>query len=184
MTHSSEYLIETIQIADTLRTRSSEIESMAAELVRIRDQGEPLFVIGLGGSAANASHATNDFRKLCGIDARCPTDNISEFTAWANDAGFSEAFSATYGNLFVLSVGGGTESVSTPITRLLRRSVGVVKILGIVGPNGGETAKLGGNVIRVPAPEGRITPHTEAFQGVILHLLVSHPLLQRNKCKW
>lgn len=182
MSHSKSYLAEAVHIACHLNC--AEIENMAKELVRIRDQGEPLFVIGLGGSAANASHATNDFRKLCGIDARCPTDNVSEFSAWANDSGFSEAFGSTYGNLFVLSVGGGTDSVSTPITRLLRRSVGLVKILGIVGPNGGETFKHGVNVIRVPAPEGRVTPHTEAFQSVILHLLVSHPDLQRSPTKW
>ena len=183
MTHSRSYLAEVIHIACALNCTA--IESMASELARIRDEGSPLFVIGLGGSAANASHATNDFRKLCGIDARCPTDNVAEFTAHANDAGWEHAFDSIFGNVFILSVGGGTEEVSRPITTLLRRIHGKAKIFGIVGPHGGETARLGGmGVISIPAPEGRITPHTEAFQSVILHLLVSHPLLQRNPTKW
>jgi D-sedoheptulose 7-phosphate isomerase len=171
-----------MQIAESIN--ANELENLASELKRIRDQQEPLFVIGLGGSAANASHATNDFRKLCGIDARCPTDNIAEFSAWANDSGWEHAFDSIYGNLFILSVGGGTDSVSTPITSLLRRTMGLVKVLGIVGPDGGETFKLGLNVIRIPCSGQRVTPHTEAFQAVIWHALVCHPLLQRNKTKW
>ena len=157
---------------------------MARELAQIRDEGAPLFIVGLGGSAANASHFTNDLRKLCGIDARCPTDNVAEFTAHANDAGWENAFAGIYGHVFVLSVGGGTDEVSRPITTLLRRVHGNAKIMGIVGPNGGETESLGMNVIKIAAPDERITPHTEAFQAVIWHLLVSHPLLQRNATKW
>ena len=183
MSHARQFLDEVMEIAETIDF--IKIEGMARSLAALRDQGSPLFVIGLGGSAANASHATNDFRKLCGIDARCPTDNVAEFTAHANDSGWENAFAGVYGNAFILSVGGGTDEVSTPITTLLRRLDGNVRIFGIVGPDGGETARIGGNgVIKVPAPAKHVTPHTEAFQSVILHLLVSHPLLQRNPTKW
>jgi D-sedoheptulose 7-phosphate isomerase len=131
-----------------------------------------------------------DLRKLCEIDAVAP-DNIAELTAWANDEGQTYMFDGYLHEIksddaiFVLSVGGGTNSVSKPITRFVQYCHNwPITIFGIVGPVGGETARVGDHVIRIPAPEGRVTPHTEAFQMVIAHLLVSHPLLQKRKTVW
>ena len=156
----------------------------------LRERGGRLWIAGLGGSAANASHAANDFRKLCGIEAYCLTDNISELTARANDEGWAEAFSLAYAKkddaLFVLSVGGGTEHVSVPITNALEAASHIgMRILGIVGRDGGNTKHAGDCVVVVPTVEpARITPHAEAFQAVIWHCLVSHPSLQRKPTKW
>lgn len=166
---------------------------MAMELEALRERAGRLFLLGLGGSAANCSHAAADFRQLCEIKAQAPTDNIAEFSARANDEGFSSVFSgwlaASHAGrddaLLVLSVGGGTGEVSMPLVRALHYAVANgMKILGIVGPNGGETALRGHCVVKVPANLKHITPHTEAFQAVIWHCLVSHPALQRNATKW
>ena len=192
MSHSQIYLAETAQIA--IQLDAEKIEQMVKELVSLRDRGGRLFIIGLGGSAANASHAVNDFRKLCGIEAYAPTDNVAELTARANDEGwggiFLEWLRGSHLNakdaLLVLSVGGGSFEVSQPITTALNYTkTGLVKILGIVGRDGGEAAKHADCCIIVPTIEpSRVTPHTESFQSVLLHCIVSHPDLQRNPTKW
>ena len=189
--HADSFLEETAEIAGQLDTGA--IETMAAALAALRDRKGTLYLIGLGGSAANCSHAAADFRKLCEIRALAPTDNMAEFSARANDDGFSSVFSdwltvagAGEGDvLLVLSVGGGADGVSVAITRAIHyaQKHGMV-ILGIVGPNGGETAARGDCVVKVPTNEKHVTPHTEAFQAVIWHCLVSHPLLQRHPTKW
>ena len=186
--HSSEYLFEVGRIADQINF--DEIESMVAELIKLRARRGRLFFIGLGGSAANCSHAVNDFRKLCGIEAYAPTDNVAEITARANDEGidtlFSQLFLRDGDALFVLSVGGGTDAVSTSISKVVSLArASSVPVFGIVGKDSGYTARMGTSVIVVPTVErSRITPHTEAFQSVILHCIVSHPDLQRVATKW
>ena len=186
--HSSEYLFEVGRIADQINF--DEIESMVDELIKLRARRGRLFFIGLGGSAANCSHAVNDFRKLCGIEAYAPTDNVAEITARANDEGidtlFSQLFLRDGDALFVLSVGGGTDAVSTSISKVVSLArASSVPVFGIVGKDSGYTARMGTSVIVVPTVErSRITPHTEAFQSVILHCIVSHPDLQRVATKW
>lgn len=189
--HADAFLREVAAIADGLDRLG--IEQMAQELDGLRGRGGRLFLLGLGGSAANCSHAAADFRKLCGIRAHAPTDNMAEFSARANDEGFDSVFTgwlaATGADdadaVLVLSVGGGTETVSRPLTEALRfaRERGM-RVLGIVGPQGGVTDDLGHIVVKVPAYGKHVTPHTEAFQAVIWHCLVSHPALQRNPTKW
>lgn len=186
--HADTYLHELVQIAERLDRHM--IERMAVELGALRKRGGKLWIAGLGGSAANAQHAANDFRKLCGIEAYSLADNVAELTARANDEGWREAFSLEYAKkddvLLILSVGGGTENVSLPITTALENAVRIgMRILGIVGRDGGMTYGVGNCVVIVPTFEpSRITPHTEAFQAVIWHLLVSHPSLQRKATKW
>lgn len=165
------------------------IEAMVVELCRVRNNYGRVFVIGMGGSLANAIHMAADLRKLCEIDAYAP-DNIAELTARANDEGLHTIFTGwlrgmTYNDcLFVLSVGGGTETVSKAITEAVKKAKQEgASVLGIVGPKGGATAQLGDNVLRIPAVRA-VTPHTEAFQAVVWHCLVSHPLLQRKDTKW
>lgn len=188
MSHARTFLDETARIAAALD--ADKVEEMA----RCLHVSRRLFVIGLGGSAANASHAVNDFRKLCGIDAHCPTDNVAELTAWANDASWESMFTRWFEGrniqqtdaVLVLSVGGGTDEVSTPITAAVKAACRLgACVLGIVGRDGGATKAHGHCVIVIPTVEpSRVTPHAEAFQSVILHALVSHPLLQRNATKW
>jgi len=159
-------------------------------LFQLRERKGRLFIVGLGGSAANASHACNDFRKLCGIEAYAPGDNVAELTARANDEGWATIYPLDFANsndaLLVLSVGGGTESVSLPLVFALQtaRQRGMT-ILGIVGRDGGMTAKLADCCIIIPTVKAeRVTPHCEGWQSVILHAIVSHPDLQRNATKW
>lgn len=147
-----------------------------------------LYIIGLGGSLANAIHMAADLRKLCNINAEA-FDNIAELTARANDEGLDTIFvdwvkdSNAWDKLLVLSVGGGTSEVSGAICKAIDAFKGMV--LGIVGPDGGYTAQKASVCIRVPVENRKhVTPHTEAFQAVIWHCLVSHPLLQKNKAKW
>lgn len=193
MTHTQNYLAETISIAQALDPE--KVEQMVKELVALRERKGRLFIIGLGGSAANASHAVNDFRKLTGIQAFCPIDNASELTARMNDEGWEDAYlhwvqgyNPTKDDaLFVLSVGGGTYHVSRPITNAVTElfTRPDLVILGIVGRDGGVTKTYGDCVIIVPTVNpDRVTPHTEGWQSVILHAIVSHPDLQRNKTKW
>ena len=192
MKHSSQYLSEVSKLAKLIK--ADEIEKMAQALCDLRDRGGRLFFLGLGGSAANASHAVNDFRKLCNIEAYAPTDNVAELTARANDEGWTTIFSEWLAGsracqedgLFVLSVGGGTNKVSKPLKRAIHLVLsGYVEIFGIVGRDGGYTKKKGDHVIVIPTINKKhITPHTEAFQLVILHCLVSHPLLQKSPTKW
>ena len=188
VTHTITYLAETCSVA--ARLDSAKVEEMVRELVALREREGRLWLCGLGGSAANASHAVCDFRRLCAIEAYCLTDNTAEFTAKANDNGWRQAFPLEYAKegdaLFVLSVGGGTESVSLPINEALNQAIMIgMRILGIVGIDGGNTAKLGNCVIVIPTVQGsRVTPHTEGWQSVLLHAIVSHPDLQRKPTKW
>lgn len=177
-----QYFAEVAEIASSLPFE--EIEKMVNALAALNGR---LYIIGLGGSMANAIHMAADFGKLCNIDAQA-FDNVAELTARANDEGWHTIFDgflerATPDDaLMVLSVGGGTPTVSTPIVAALDAFPG--KIYGIVGPNGNATSKAADICIRIPAPPMRITPHTEAFQAVIWHCLVSHPLLQKKSTKW
>lgn len=188
MSHTVDYLKEVVAICHHLPV--AEVEALVGELVALRARGGRLFIVGLGGSAANASHAVNDFRKLCGIEAYTPVDNVAELTARANDDGFSSIFANAFWQsrdaLFVLSVGGGTPEVSLPIICAIEAALTAgMRVLGIVGRDGGYTRRFGHAVVVVPVVDvSRVTPHTEAFQSVILHLLVSHPALQRKPTKW
>ena len=169
---------------------------MVVGLHRLRERGGRLFLLGVGGSAANCSHAVNDFRKLCGIEAYAPTDNVAELTARTNDEGWSTVFEAWLRTsracakdaVLVLSVGGGDaeRNVSINLVRALdeakRRGL---TIFGIVGRDGGHTKRVGDEVIVIPTVDpAMVTPHTEAFQGVVWHGLVCHPLLKIQENKW
>ena len=194
MVHSEAYLHQVGQVAAQLDHQL--MERMVDELVALRERRGRLFLLGVGGSAANCSHAVNDFRKLAGIEAYTPCDNVSELTARTNDEGWHTVFEAwlkvSNANkndaVFVLSVGGGNaeKNVSPNLVCALdeakRRGV---KILGIVGRDGGYTRKVGDCVLVVPTVDpNAITPHTEAFQAVVWHGLVSHPKLMRQPNKW
>ena len=172
------------------------IERVADGLAAVRARGGRLFILGVGGSAANASHAVNDFRKLCDIEAYAPTDNVSELTARTNDDGWSSVFAAWLRTsrandkdaLLVLSVGGGDRerNVSPNLVEALeeasKRGLG---IFGIVGRDGGYTGKVAHAVVLIPVVDaGLVTPHSEAFQAVVWHCLVSHPKLKINLTKW
>jgi D-sedoheptulose 7-phosphate isomerase len=186
--HCADYLAEVVRIAAEIDPM--HIEVLANELAGIRTTRGRVFIIGLGGSAANATHMASDLRKLCDIDAHS-FDNHAELTARANDEGWETIFTGwlrlidSDDALVVLSVGGGTETVSAPIVSavMFAKDRGAL-ILGIVGPLGGYTALKANHVLRIPAPRERITPHTEAFQAVVWHCLVSHPLLQKKATKW
>ena len=174
----------------------NEIDSLVKELVKIKKKSGRVFFLGVGGSAGNSSHAVNDFRKLCNIESYAPTDNVSELTARINDEGWKFSFldwlkvSKLNKNdaLFILSVGGGSKkrNVSTNlISAIDYAKKNKVRIFGIIGRAEGYAKKLGDNVIVIPKVDNKmITPHTEAFQSVVWHCLVSHPWLQTNKTKW
>jgi D-sedoheptulose 7-phosphate isomerase len=188
------FLSEAKEVID--RLDSSAIENAASLLALTRSSGGRLFILGVGGSAANASHAVNDFRKIAGIEAYAPTDNVSELTARVNDEGWETVFESwlrvsrlrASDLVLVLSVGGGNleKNVSPNLVAALRyaQSVGA-KIIGIVGRDGGHTAKVADVCIIIPTVNpDHITPHTEAFQAVVWHLLVSHPAVKRQETKW
>jgi D-sedoheptulose 7-phosphate isomerase len=194
MSHSTTFLDETIETAR--RIEPAAIEALCDELVNLRDREGRLFIIGVGGSAGNCGHAVNDFRKLCGIEAYAPTDNVSELTARTNDEGwptvFSEWLKVSRANakdaILVFSVGGGSmeKNVSPNIVAAiaLAKERGL-RVLGVVGRDGGYTKKAGDCVVVIPTVEdSRVTPHAEAFQAVVWHCLVSHPKLQKNATKW
>jgi len=194
MTFSERHLQEARQIIDAIDV--AKIERMVAILVQLRDAGGRLFFLGVGGSAGNCGHAVNDFRKIVGIESYAPTDNVSELTARTNDEGWETVFVEwqktsrlkAIDALFIFSVGGGSleKNVSTNLVRALQyaKEIGA-KVLGVVGRDGGYTAKVGDAVLIVPTvnPEA-VTPHSEAFQAVIWHLLVTHPLLKVQQTKW
>lgn len=192
--HAKTYFQEVIKVAELIDYES--VERLAKELVDLRGSGGRLFLLGVGGSAGNCSHAVNDFRKLCGIEAYAPTDNVSEITARTNDEGWDTVFAAwlriSKANdgdaVLVFSVGGGNleKNVSANIVFALKEAkLRRMKILGIVGRNGGYTKEVGDCVVVVPTvDDSRVTPHTEAFQAVIWHCLVSHPELQQIATKW
>lgn len=194
MSHVANYFAQVQQVARTLD--HAAVDAMADALAGLRTAQGRLFFIGAGGSAGNCGHAVNDFRKLCGIEAYAPTDNVSELTARTNDEGWDTVFAAWLktsrlcerDGVFVFSVGGGDleRNVSPNIVRALelakeRRA----KIFGVVGRDGGYTRKVGDHVVVIPTVDpALVTPHTEAFHAVVWHCLVSHPSLQQNATKW
>jgi D-sedoheptulose 7-phosphate isomerase len=194
MTHTKSFLTEVKRICEDISCDS--IEGMIDELIALRARKGRLFLIGVGGSAGNCSHAVNDFRKLCGIEAYSAADNVSELTARANDEGWDTIFSGwleasnlnSPDAILIFSVGGGDieRHVSTNIVKAVNfaKSRGT-KVLGIVGKDNGYTALHGDVVVIVPQVNAsRITPLSEAFQSVVWHCLVSHPKLQIRQTKW
>lgn len=194
MSFSDQYFEEVVRIAADLD--KNKIEAIVKELIKLRENKGRLFVLGVGGSAGNASHMVNDIRKLCEIEAYCPTDNVPELTARTNDEGFHTVFDRYLGvsnfnkndAVFILSVGGGDEEKNV--------SVGIIhaaqyakahggRVFGIVGKKDGYTAKNADVCVVVPAIEPkRITPHSEAFQAVVWHCIVSNPKMQVHATKW
>ena len=188
------YFREAKQIIDLLDT--SQIRKMVDFLVNLRSQKGRLFILGVGGGAGHASHAVNDFRKICGIESYTPSDNVSELTARVNDDGWDTSYvnwlkgsNLTLGDMiFVFSVGGGDldKGISVNIVNSLKfaKEVGA-KICGVVGREGGYTAEVADACLVIPPVNTEtVTPHTEAFQAVVWHLLVSHPELQKYEMKW
>ncbi len=194
MSHARQFLAEARQVIDALDPDA--IERMADLIARTRDRAGRLFVLGVGGSAGNASHAVNDFRKIVGIEAYAPTDNVSELTARTNDEGWPTVFSGWLrvsrlradDLILVLSVGGGSveKNVSPNLVAALRLAAEVgTPVIGIVGNGGGYTAGVAAACVVVPTVNpAHVTPHAEAFQAVVWHLLVSHPRLQARPTKW
>ena len=194
MTYSEQHLKEAGEILTKLDTDA--IEEMAALLVRVRANGGRLFFLGVGGSAGNCSHAVNDFRKIVGIEAYAPTDNVSELTARTNDDGWESVFKEWLKGsclrdsdcVFVFSVGGGNleKNVSANLVRALVYAKSIkTKILGVVGRDGGYTAKVADACCLIPVVNPvNTTPHTEAFHAVVWHALVSHPKLKVCETKW
>jgi D-sedoheptulose 7-phosphate isomerase len=194
MTFTEQFLAEAVEILQ--RIDKASVDAVAALLAACRAAGGRLFILGVGGSAANASHAVNDFRKICGMEAYAPTDNVSELTARANDEGWASVFEGWLrvsrlgpgDALLIFSVGGGDleKQVSPNLVAAIEyaKSVGA-RIAGIVGRDGGHTRKTADACILVPTVNPRhVTPHTEAFQAVLWHLLVTHPALKAAETKW
>ncbi len=194
MNYSSVHLNEAIEIIR--RIENKKIEQIVNVLLETRNNGGRLFFLGVGGSAGNCSHAVNDFRKIVGIESYAPTDNVSELTARTNDEGWDSIFSEWLVTsklnkndcIFIFSVGGGNKekNISTNLISAINYAKEKeAKILGVVGRDGGYAAKSSNLVLIVPVVNNdTITPHTEAFQAVIWHLIVSHPLLKKNQTKW
>ena len=193
-TYSEKHLAEMVEIAQ--RIDSAGLEKMADLLRNVRERGGRLFFLGVGGSAANASHAVNDFRKIAGLECYAPTDNVSELTARTNDEGWASVFVEWLRGsrlnekdaVMVFSVGGGNveKNVSPNLVAALQYAKEAkASVLGIVGRDGGYTASVGDAVCIVPTVNPQtVTPHSEAFQAVIWHLLVSHPKLKVQQTKW
>ncbi len=191
---SAQFLEESVEILKKLDVE--EIERVALGLAEARRRGGRLFILGVGGSAGHAGHAVNDFRKICGFEAYAPTDNVSELTARINDEGWDTTFSewlkgsrlTARDAVLVFSVGGGSseKQISMNLVRALELAVDVgAGIFGIVGRDGGSTAKMADACIVIPPLHSeRITPHTEGLCAVMWHLLISHPELQRLTTKW
>jgi D-sedoheptulose 7-phosphate isomerase len=194
MIYSELHLEETVEIIKQLDT--SKIEEMVNLLASVKTDGGRIFFLGVGGSAANCSHAVNDFRKITAIESYAPTDNVSELTARTNDEGWSTIFSEwlkvsrlnSKDAIFVLSVGGGSleKNISPNLVEALKYAARIgSKITGVVGRDGGYTAEIADVCLIVPTVnKNNITPHSEALQAVIWHLLVSHPLLKETDTKW
>ena len=194
MSYAQVYLAEARNIIDQLDTGA--IEQIVNYIARTRDRGGRLFFLGVGGSAANASHAVNDFRKIVGVESYAPTDNVSELTARTNDEGWDTVFASWLKTsklndsdlIFVLSVGGGDleRNISPNLVRALEYAKGVgATICGVVGRDGGYTAQVADACVIVPTVNTEtITPHSEAFQAVVWHLIVSHPQLHAAQTKW
>jgi D-sedoheptulose 7-phosphate isomerase len=194
MSYAKQHLEETARVLAGLDVAA--IETMAGLLVQLRARGGRLFFLGVGGSAANCSHAVNDFRKIAGIEAYTPVDNVAELTARTNDEGWEQTFVAwlkasrlrAEDMLFVFSVGGGNleRNISPNLVRALQhaRQLGT-PIIGVLGRDGGYTAQVADACVIVPTVNpDNITPHAEAFQAVVWHLLVSHPALKIAQTKW
>ncbi len=194
MSFTKQFLAEVQQV--TAQLNEAAIEKCADELATIRERGGRLFILGVGGSAGNAGHAVNDFRKICGFEAYAPTDNVSELTARTNDEGWATVFSEwlkgsrinAKDGLLIFSVGGGNleKNVSPNLVSAIQlaKQVGA-SVIGIVGRDGGYTAKEATACVIVPTVNpDHVTPHSEAFQGVVWHLFVSHPKLKVAKTKW
>ena len=194
MNYSKQHLDESVEITRAIDPET--IEKIVDLLVEVKSTGGRLFVLGVGGSAANASHAVNDFRKLAGIETYAPTDNVAELTARTNDEGWHTVFSGwlkvsklnSKDCLFILSVGGGNKEKNVSPNLIdaidLAKSVGA-RVTGIVGRDGGYTAENAEICLIVPTVNpSTVTPHSESFQTVIWHLLVSHPKLKSNPTKW
>lgn len=194
MSFSQQFLDEVHQV--TAQLDPEAIEKVADELAALRARGGRLFILGVGGSAANASHAVNDFRKICGFECYAPTDNVSELTARTNDEGWATIFCEwlkgsrlnAKDGLLILSVGGGNleKNVSPNLVSAIQVAKGVgASVLGIVGRDGGYTAKEATASVIIPTVNPiHITPLSEAFQGVVWHLLASHPKLKITETKW
>jgi len=194
MSFAKEFLTEVQQV--TAQLDATAIERCVDELARIRERGGRLFILGVGGSAANASHAVNDFRKICGFESYAPTDNVSELTARTNDEGWATIFSEwlkgsrlnAKDGVLIFSVGGGNldKNVSPNlVTAIQFAKKSGASVIGVVGRDGGFTAKEATACVIVPTVNpNHVTPHTEAFQAVIWHLFVSHPRLKATQTKW
>lgn len=194
MIFSEKYLKEAAEIIDKIDINS--IEKLALIISQVKKNSARIFFLGVGGSAGNCSHAVNDFRKITQIESYAPTDNVSELTARVNDEGWKTIFVPWLklsklnkdDMIFIFSVGGGNleKNISPNIVEALKfaKEIGC-KIGGVVGKDGGYTAKVADAVVLIPVVnEQTITPHSEAFQAVVWHLLVSHPLLKENETKW
>jgi len=194
MSFTKQFLAEVQQI--TAQLNEAAIEKAADELAAIRARGGRLFILGVGGSAGNAGHAVNDFRKICGFEAYAPTDNVSELTARTNDEGWASVFSEwlkgsrinAKDGLLIFSVGGGNleKNVSPNLVSAIQvaKQVGA-SVVGIVGRDGGYTAQQATACVIVPTVNPtHVTPHSEAFQGIVWHLFVSHPKLKVAQTKW
>jgi len=194
MGHVSDYFAGSRQISE--RIDLEKVEALAKELVALRSRGGRLFILGVGGSAGNASHAVNDFRKLCGIETYAPTDNVSELTARTNDEGWETVFVEwlkvsrldNEDAVLVFSVGGGNleRNISPNLVSAVQHAKGVgARVLGVVGKSSGYTAEVGDVVVVIPVVrEDLVTPFSEAYQAVVWHCLVSHPSLQAKPTKW
>lgn len=194
MGFAREYLSQVERIAEALD--DAAMDEIAHGIAALRERGGRLFILGVGGSAANASHAVNDFRKICNVEAYAPTDNVSELTARTNDEGWPTVFSGWLetsnlndrDGILVLSVGGGdmARNVSPNLVEALKLAAArKATIFGIVGRDGGYTKQVGDHVVLIPvADPSLVTPHSEAFQAVVWHCLVSHPALKMNDTKW
>jgi D-sedoheptulose 7-phosphate isomerase len=194
MSYSEQHLRETAEIISALNPQ--QLDRFAEKLAEVRSRGGRLFLLGVGGSAANASHAVNDFRKICGFEAYAPTDNVSELTARTNDEGWASVFVEwlrgsrleSRDALLILSVGGGNleKNVSPNLVSALQLAKERdSSIFGIVGRDGGYTAQVADLAILIPTVNpSNTTPHAEAFQAVVWHLLVSHPALKISETKW
>jgi len=194
MSYAKQHLDEAVEIIHQIDTNA--IEKMADLLAGVKHDGGRIFFLGVGGSAGNCGHAVNDFRKIVGIESYAPTDNVSELTARTNDEGWHTIFSEwlkisklnTKDALFIFSVGGGNveKNISPNLVEALKygKEIGC-KVMGVVGRDGGYTAKVADACVIIPTvnPEN-VTPHSEAFQAVVWHLLVSHPKLKANQTKW
>jgi D-sedoheptulose 7-phosphate isomerase len=194
MNFTETFIAESMEILK--RTDVAAIEKIVEVLVQTRERGGRLFILGVGGSAANASHAVNDFRKIVGIETYTPTDNVSELTARTNDEGWASVFKGwlqgshlnSNDTVMVFSVGGGNleKNVSPNLVLALQMAKEIgAKIVGVVGRDGGYTAQVADACVVIPTvnPE-HVTPHTEAFQSVVHHLLVTHPRLKAAQTKW